>query len=76
MPSRHPRSAEASSQPRRIPTRPNDPYLALRDLDWTLLLIVLMICAVGVLQIFSATRDTVGTTPGGSRSSTSSADWC
>lgn len=33
-------------------------YLSPRDIDWTVLLIVLMICAVGVLQIYSATRDT------------------
>ena len=26
--------------------------------DWTVLLIVLLICGVGVLQIYSATRDT------------------
>ena len=31
----------------------------LRDLDWTLLIISLVICGVGVLQIYSATRDTV-----------------
>src|SRR5205085_2277183 len=29
-----------------------------RDIDWTLLLVTLAICAVGVLQIYSATRDT------------------
>jgi len=33
-------------------------YRSTRDLDWTLLLITLLICAVGVLQIYSATRDT------------------
>ena len=33
-------------------------YLSPRDIDWTLLIIVLLICAVGVLQIYSATRDT------------------
>ncbi len=32
--------------------------LAPRDIDWTLLVIVLMICAVGVLQIYSATLGT------------------
>jgi len=32
-------------------------YLSLRDLDWPLLVIVLMLCGVGVLQIFSATMD-------------------
>ena len=34
-------------------------YLSRRDIDWPLLLITLLICAVGVLQIFSATRDTI-----------------
>ncbi len=33
-------------------------YLSFRDIDWPLLFIVLMICAVGVLQIYSATIDT------------------
>ncbi len=33
-------------------------YLSARDIDWPLLLIVLLICAVGVLQIYSATRGT------------------
>jgi rod shape determining protein RodA len=33
-------------------------YLSLRDIDWTLLLIVLLICAVGVVQIYSATLGT------------------
>ena len=33
-------------------------YLSRRDVDWPLLLITLLICGVGVLQIFSATRDT------------------
>jgi rod shape determining protein RodA len=32
--------------------------LSLRDIDWPLTLISLVICAVGVLQIFSATRQT------------------
>jgi rod shape determining protein RodA len=32
--------------------------LDLRDIDWPMTLIALLICAVGVLQIFSATRDT------------------
>ena len=34
-------------------------YLSARDLDWTLLIISLVICAVGVLQIYSATRGTI-----------------
>src|SRR6266852_1084004 len=33
-------------------------YRSLRDLDWTLLTLTLIICAVGVLQIYSATLDT------------------
>lgn len=33
-------------------------YLSIRDIDWTLVLITLLICAVGVLQIYSATIDT------------------
>jgi rod shape determining protein RodA len=33
-------------------------YLSLRDIDWTMVLIALAICAVGVVQIFSATLDT------------------
>ncbi len=33
-------------------------YLSLRDLDWTMIIIVLLICAVGVIQIYSATIDT------------------
>lgn len=34
-------------------------YRSLRDLDWPLLLIALSICAIGVLEIFSATFGTV-----------------
>jgi rod shape determining protein RodA len=30
-----------------------------RDFDWAMLFVVLIICALGVLQIFSATQDTV-----------------
>src|SRR5258708_38804330 len=33
-------------------------YLSPRDIDWPILLIVLAICSVGVLQIYSATSDT------------------
>jgi rod shape determining protein RodA len=33
-------------------------YLSRRDIDWTLLLVTLIICAVGILQIYSATRET------------------
>jgi rod shape determining protein RodA len=33
-------------------------YLSLRDFDWPMFLIVLMICCIGVLQIFSATIGT------------------
>ena len=37
---------------------PMTKHLSPRDIDWTVLLIVLLICAVGVLQIYSATRGT------------------
>jgi len=33
-------------------------YFSLRDLDWPLILIAIVISALGVLQIFSATHDT------------------
>jgi len=33
-------------------------HLSWRDIDWTLLIVVLLICAVGVLQIYSASRGT------------------
>jgi rod shape determining protein RodA len=33
-------------------------YRSFRDLDWPLLIITLIICALGVLQIYSATLDT------------------
>ena len=33
-------------------------YRSFRDLDWPLLAITLIICALGVLQIYSATHDT------------------
>src|SRR5258708_39915467 len=33
-------------------------YRSFRDMDWPLLAISLIICALGVLQIFSATHDT------------------
>jgi rod shape determining protein RodA len=33
-------------------------YLSLRDIDWTMVLITVAICAIGVIQIFSATQDT------------------
>jgi rod shape determining protein RodA len=33
-------------------------HLSLRDIDWPLLLITLVICGVGVLQIYSATFET------------------
>src|SRR5947209_8456230 len=34
-------------------------YRSIRDLDWPLLLITLAICGLGVLQIYSATHDTI-----------------
>jgi len=33
-------------------------YLSPRDIDWMVLVIALLLCAVGALQIYSATRDT------------------
>ena len=33
-------------------------YRSLRDFDWLMLILVCAICALGVLQIFSATHDT------------------
>jgi rod shape determining protein RodA len=33
-------------------------YLSIRDLDWTMIVIVLLICAVSIVQIYSATIDT------------------
>lgn len=34
-------------------------YRSIRDLDWPMLIITLAICAMGTLQIFSATHDTI-----------------
>src|SRR5512140_3625670 len=34
-------------------------YRTFRELDWSLLLVTLAVCGLGVLQIFSATHDTV-----------------
>ncbi len=33
-------------------------YFSSRDIDWTLLVIILLICGIGILQIYSATLDT------------------
>ena len=33
-------------------------YRSFRDIDWPMLIIALIICSLGVLQIFSATHDT------------------
>lgn len=33
-------------------------YRSFRDIDWPLLIVTLVICALGVVQIFSATHDT------------------
>ena len=33
-------------------------YLSIRDIDWPLMFIVLIICGIGIVQIFSATLDT------------------
>ncbi|MBM3810171.1 MAG: rod shape-determining protein RodA [Acidimicrobiia bacterium] len=34
-------------------------YRSIRDLDWPLLLITLSLCGLGILQIYSATHDTI-----------------
>ncbi len=34
-------------------------YRSIRDLDWTMMIITMIICGMGILQIYSATRDTV-----------------
>jgi rod shape determining protein RodA len=34
-------------------------YRSIRDLDWTLIIITLVICGLGALQIYSATLDTI-----------------
>jgi rod shape determining protein RodA len=34
-------------------------FTGLKDFDWTMFFVVIIICALGVLQIFSATHDTV-----------------
>jgi rod shape determining protein RodA len=34
-------------------------FAGIKDFDWTMFFVVMIICALGVLQIFSATHDTV-----------------
>jgi rod shape determining protein RodA len=34
-------------------------FIGIKDFDWTMFLVMMIICALGVLQIFSATHDTV-----------------
>jgi len=34
-------------------------YRSIRDFDWVLLIVALGICGLGILQIYSATRDTI-----------------
>ena len=34
-------------------------HLSLRDIDWPLLIITLVICGMGILQIYSAAHETV-----------------
>jgi rod shape determining protein RodA len=34
-------------------------FIAIKDFDWTMFFIVMVLCGLGVLQIFSATHDTV-----------------
>ena len=33
-------------------------FTSLRDFDWTMFFVIMVICGLGVLQIFSATHDT------------------
>src|SRR5580692_729123 len=33
-------------------------FIGIKDFDWTMFFVVMIICALGVLQIFSATHDT------------------
>jgi rod shape determining protein RodA len=35
------------------------PYRSFRDMDWALVLAAVLICSIGILQIYSATYDTV-----------------
>ena len=34
-------------------------FAGIKDFDWTMFFVVMVICGLGVLQIFSATHDTV-----------------
>jgi rod shape determining protein RodA len=34
-------------------------FVGLKDFDWTMFFVILIVCGLGVLQIFSATHDTV-----------------
>ena len=34
-------------------------YRSIRDLDWPLVILTMIICALGELQIYSATRETI-----------------
>ncbi|MEX2261507.1 MAG: rod shape-determining protein RodA [Bryobacteraceae bacterium] len=34
-------------------------YLSFRDLDWLLIIVAVVLCSIGILQIYSATIDTV-----------------
>ena len=36
-------------------------YRSIRDFDWLMFVLAIAICALGVLQIFSATHDTTWT---------------
>src|SRR5262245_19453364 len=60
-PALRPRRSPRLSPGGRWPSSPRTDtmrHLSLRDIDWPLLLITLVICGVGVLQIYSATMDT------------------
>ncbi len=34
-------------------------FKGIRDFDWTMFFVIMVICGLGVLQIFSATHDTI-----------------
>ena len=56
------RTASTSCIPslRSLPSNhPWPAHRSIRDFDWALLIVALGICGLGVLQIFSATRDTI-----------------
>src|ERR1700733_7571744 len=34
-------------------------FAGIKDFDWTMFFVVMIVCALGIVQIFSATHDTV-----------------